>query len=234
MEHGSKLCQDGTVPPSAPRSPRRSDPLSKERLVRAAIEILDDAGEDALTFRLLATRLATGPGAIYHHLASKDDLLRAATTSVVGIALDNARPPSEPLEAIRALTLAVFDAIDAHPWVGAQLAREPWQHAVIRLFEAVGECLDEFGVPERRQFHAASTLTNYTLGLAGQYAAGVRHLGRNGNRVAFLQTIAHDWEQLDPKEFPFLLRIAGRFDEHDDRVQFLAGINLILVGIKTG
>jgi AcrR family transcriptional regulator len=232
MERCSTLCQDGTVPPAVPRSPRRTDPLSTERLVSVAIEILDEDGEDALTFRLLAARLSTGPGAIYHHVSSKDELLRAATTDAVSAALDDARLPRDPLAAIRALALAVFDAIDAHPWIGAQLAREPWQFAVIRVFEAVGQRLEELGVPEDKRFGAASALTNSMLGLAGQYAAGVRHLGRDGDRAAFLHSVAHEWEQLDREAFPFLRSIAGGLAAHDDRDQFLAGIDLIIAGIQ--
>ena len=50
---------------------RRTDALSKERIVDAAIEILDADGENALTFRALAARLATGSGAIYQHIENK-------------------------------------------------------------------------------------------------------------------------------------------------------------------
>ena len=41
---------------------RRTDALSRERIVDAAIELLDAEGESGLTFRALAARLATGPG----------------------------------------------------------------------------------------------------------------------------------------------------------------------------
>jgi AcrR family transcriptional regulator len=47
------------------RTERRTDALSKERIVETAIEILDADGESALTFRVLTARLATGTGAIY-------------------------------------------------------------------------------------------------------------------------------------------------------------------------
>jgi hypothetical protein len=50
---------------TAPRRPRRSDALSSDKIVRAAIDILDKEGEEALTFRTLATALKTGPGGIY-------------------------------------------------------------------------------------------------------------------------------------------------------------------------
>jgi hypothetical protein len=127
----------------------------------------------------------------------------------------------------------VFDAIDAHPWAGAQLAREPWQLAVIRLFETFGQLLRELGVPESAQFDAVSTLVNYILGLAGQYAAGARVLGTSTDRSAFLRGVAEQWERLDPVMFPFMRSLTEGFDQHDDRTQFLAGIDLILAGMTS-
>jgi AcrR family transcriptional regulator len=47
---------------TAKRAQRRPDALSKERIVEAAIEILDAEGESALTFRALTARLATAAG----------------------------------------------------------------------------------------------------------------------------------------------------------------------------
>jgi AcrR family transcriptional regulator len=209
----------------AKRAERRTDALSKERIVEAAIEILDAHGESALTFRALTARLATGAGAIYWHVANKNDLLARVMTDVVSGA--------EPREAIRAIALGVFDAIDARPWVGAQLSREPWQSAVHRIFESVGGQLQALGVPERAQFDCASALLNYVLGLAGQYAAATRLLARDTDRSAFLATVAARWAQLDPAEYPFMRQVAAQLPGHDDREQFLAGIDLILAGITT-
>jgi AcrR family transcriptional regulator len=218
------------MPSRTTRSTRRTDPLSQERLVGAAIEILDAQGEDALTFRLLAARLSTGPGAIYHHVANKDELLKAAASQIIASAIVGAQPPREPAEAIRSTAAAVFDAIDTHPWAGAQLAREPWQLAVIRLFETFGQHLQALDVPKPAHFDAVSTLVNYILGLAGQYAAGARVLGPHTDRAMFLRGIAEQWEQLNPTMFPFMRSISAGLDQHDDRTQFLAGIDLILAG----
>ena len=71
---------------------------------------------------------------------------------------------------------------------------------------------------------------NYVLGLAGQYAAAARLLPRETDRSAFLATLA---AQLDPAEYPFVRQVATQLREHDDREQFLAGIDLILAGIAT-
>ena len=215
------------------RTERRTDALSKERIVEAAMEILDADGESALTFRALATRLATGSGAIYWHVANKSDLLAATADHVIARVMTEVVSGAEPREAIRAIALGVFDAIDAHPWVGAQLSREPWQSAVLQIFESVGGQLQALGVPERAQFDCASALVNYILGLAGQYAAGARLLARDTDRSAFLATVAARWAQLDPAEYPFVRQVATQLPGHDDREQFLAGIDLILAGITT-
>jgi AcrR family transcriptional regulator len=217
----------------AQRAERRTDALSKQRIVAAAIEILDVGGESALTFRALAARLATGSGAIYWHVASKNDLLTAATDDIIARVVTEVTSGAEPQEAIRAIALGAFDAIDAHPWVGTQLSREPWQPAILQILEGVGGQLQALGVPGRAQFDCASALVNYILGLAGQYAAGARLLPRDTDRSAFLATVAVRWAQLDPAEYPFVHQVATQLPGHDDREQFLAGINLILTGITT-
>ena len=233
MEQCSNRVKMVLVTTKTERTERRADALSKERIVEAAIEILDTDGESALTFRALAARLATGSGAIYWHIASKNELLAATTNDVIARVMTEVVSGAEPREAIRAVALGVFDAIDAHPWVGTQLSREPWQSAMLQIFESVGGQLQALGVPERAQFDCASALVNYVLGLAGQYAAAARLLARDTDRSAFLATVAARWAQLDPAEHPFVHQVATQLPEHDDREQFLAGINLILAGIGT-
>ena len=214
------------------RTERRTDALSKERIVAAAIEILDTEGESALTFRALTARLATGAGAIYWHVANKNDLLAAATDDVVARVMTGVVGNAEPRDAIRAIALGVFDAIDAHPWVGAQLSREPWS-AMLQIFEGIGGQIQALGVPERAQFDSASALANYILGVAGQNAAKARLLPRETDRSAFLATVAARWTQRDPADYPFVHQVATQLREHDDREQFLAGIDLFLAGIET-
>ncbi|NUS94460.1 MAG: TetR/AcrR family transcriptional regulator [Nocardia sp.] len=215
------------------RGARRANALSKERIVEAAIEILDTEGENALTFRALTARLATGSGAIYWHIANKDELLAMATDDVITRVVTGAAEGVPPPAAIRAIASGLFDAIDAHPWVGTQLAREPWQAAILRIFEGIGGQLRALGVAERAQFDCASALVSYILGLAAQYAAGARLLAPDTDRSAFLATVAAQWTRHDPAEYPFVHSVAAQLPGHDDREQFLAGIDLILAGIAT-
>jgi AcrR family transcriptional regulator len=216
---------------STQRTGRRADALSKERIVEAAIAILDAGGESALTFRALSARLATGAGALYHHVASKSELLTAATDDIIARVTGQPASGAEPGAAIRAMALGVFDAIYAHPWVGTQLSSEPWQPAMLQILEGVGGQLQAFGVAGPAQFDCASALVFYILGLAGQYAAAARLLPPGTDRSAFLGTVAAGWRQRDPAEYPFMHQVAAQLGEHDDREQFLAGIDLILAGI---
>jgi AcrR family transcriptional regulator len=213
------------------RPERREDALSQERIVGAAVELLDVTGEGGLTFRALAAHLKTGPGAIYWHVANKDELLTAGTDAVLAGAMAVDVEGNTPQDAIRAVALGVFDAIDAHPWAGTQLTRIPSQPSVLRLFERIGQQLRALDVPAAAQFGSASALLNYILGVAGQNAAHARAQPPGTSRSDVLGTESAVWADLDLAEYPFLRLVAGQLREHDDRAQFLAGVDLILAGI---
>jgi AcrR family transcriptional regulator len=216
------------------RAPRRTEALSRDVIVRAAAEILDAEGEDALTLRALTVRLATGYGAIYHHIADRNDLLAAATDHVIAGVVTGLADGAEPRQALRAVAVGLFDAIVAHPWAGAQLTREPWRPALLDIYESVSEQLQALGVPQRALPGSAGVLVNYILGVAGQNAANARALASSKmDRSAFLATVAAQWAQLDPAQYPSVHRARTQLREHDDREQFLAGIDLILAGIET-
>uniref|UniRef100_A0AAU2A421 TetR/AcrR family transcriptional regulator n=1 Tax=Streptomyces sp. NBC_00093 TaxID=2975649 RepID=A0AAU2A421_9ACTN len=214
------------------RSERRREPLSRERIVEAAIELLDAEGEAGLTFRALARRLSTGPGAIYWHVTGRDELLGAATDAVVTDTMTAVvTAGATPQEAVRALALGVFDAIDAHPWIGMQLARAPAQTPLLRVFEHLGRQVQALGVPHAAQFTAASTLLNYVLGVGGQNAANARDHQPGTTREEFLAGVSATWANLDSEEYAFTRNVAEQLRDHDDREEFVAGIDLIVAGI---
>jgi AcrR family transcriptional regulator len=218
----------------ARRADRRDAALTREGIVDAAIALLDAEGEGGLTFRALAAKLATGAGAIYWHVPNKDELLVAAADVVVSGAIASEAKAETPQAAIRALAIGVFDAIDAHPWVGAQLARITWPSVMLRIFERIGRQLQSLGVPHDAQFSAASTLVTYILGAGSQNAAHGAHARlhlSDTNRPEFLAEMATAWAALDPGEYAFARTMAGPLRDHDDRVEYLAGIDLILAGI---
>lgn len=226
-----QTCQDGAMAKATRGSERREDALSRERIVDAAIELLDDEGANGLTFRALATRLATGPGAIYWHIANKSELLVAATDAVVARAMGEILASATPREAIRGIAVGVFETIDAHPWVGAQLSLAPWETAMLQLFERVGRQVQALGVSGSAQFTSASALLSYIIGVSIQNAVNGRMFEPSVDRADYLAMASTRWKELDAHEYPFTRDVAAHLREHDDRAEFLAGIDLILAGI---
>ena len=76
-------------------------------------------------------------------------------------------------------------------------------------------------------------LANYILGCAAQNAENARSHAADSDRTAFLGAVAEQWTRRDPARYPFVHEIAAELRDHDDRDQFLAGIDLILAGIET-
>ena len=249
-----------TMATTAHRSPRRTQALSRDVIVQAAVDLLDAEGEDGLTLKALTVRLSTGYGAIYHHVADRGDLLAAATDHVIAhVVTDSVAGPvtgaddadadapaataapadadtaaAEPRQVLRALALGLFDAIYAHPWAGAQLTREPWRPALLDIYESIAAQLRGLAVPDGALSDSAGVLVNYIFGVAGQNAANARALADSKmDRSEFLADVAARWARLDPARYPSMHQARTHLREHDDREQFLTGIDLILAGIET-
>jgi len=215
-------------------SHRREEALSRESIMDASIELLDISGESGLTFRALCERLATGPGAIYWHIANKSDLMTAACDAIVARMMGANVAGATPKATIRAVALGVFDAIDAHPWVGSTLTSSAGWLPMVRILEPLGQQVRALGVPDKEQWATVSALLHYILGVGGQNAANGQLARTQGlDRGDFLEAVATMWAQLDPHEYPFTRSLAGQVRAHDDRMDFLAGIDLILRGIDS-
>lgn len=234
LEQRSSVSRCGMVK-NARTPARREDSLSRERIVDAAIELLDSAGEGGLTFRALSDKLATGPGAIYWHVANKGDLLVAACDAVVSATMDACPDGGTPGDTLRALALGMFDAMDTHPWIGSALIQSAGQLPAVRLFERIGRQVQALGVPREGQWGAASTLLHYVLGVGGQNAANrLSARTRDLDRDDFLGEVADAWAGLEEADYPFMRSVAAQMRDHDDRADFLAGVDLILAGIQAG
>jgi AcrR family transcriptional regulator len=220
------------MPKKVPSVKRRKESLSRERVIEVSIELLDSSGESGLTFRALSERLVTGPGAIYWHIDSKSELLTAACDSIVARTMNAPTASGTPEAIIRCLALGLYDAIDTHPWVGSTLTRAPGQLPIVRILERIGQQVCALGVPDEEQWATVSALLNYIIGVAGQNADNTQFARtHNLDRASFLETVSTVWSQLDPVEYPFARSVASQLPSHDDRADFIAGIDLILRGV---
>ena len=200
--------------------------------MQAAVRLLDAHGVAGLTVRALAHELATGPGSIYWHVGDRQALLDLACDRVLAEAIPSASSESSGGPVIRGIGIALFDALDAHPWAGAHLPASESVPSLLRALERIGVELEAAGVPSDAQFSAATTVINYVLGVAAQMTRNAGSVAEGVTQAEWLAARASAWQRFDPVEHPFLHRMAPALRDHDDREQFAAGLDLILSGIE--
>lgn len=237
MERGSRVCQNEVMPRTRGRAPDgkgRADALSQEIIVAAAVALLDERGERGLTFRLLAKQLNTGPGALYWHVTNKDELVALAADQVLGDAFAAAPRLEEGAGAgLRALAVAVFDALDRHPWAASHVTAPATLANALRLLDRIGTLVARTGLPAERHFALSTAISYYITGVSAQIIAPRTTVGATTSRDAFLTQTAERWEELDPADYPFLTRTTTDLRDHDDRDQFITGLDLLLDGLNT-
>jgi len=91
------------------------EPLSREKVLRAAVALADEGGVGSASMRKIAQRLGVVPMALYKHMANKDELLDGMIDVVVG----EIDPPHEDADwksAVRERILSARRALLRHPW----------------------------------------------------------------------------------------------------------------------
>jgi AcrR family transcriptional regulator len=90
-------------------------PLSRDRILHAALELADEGGIESLTMRKLAQALGFEAMSLYNHVANKDDVL----DGILDLVLAESEPPSPAGDwdaAIRTSAISVHEALRRHPW----------------------------------------------------------------------------------------------------------------------
>ncbi len=149
-------------------STRPRPPLSRERVVLEAVALADENGIAALTMRRLADRLDVEPMSLYHHVASKDEIL----DGMVDVVFREIELPSTQAEwkaAMRQRASSARDALRRHPWaVGRMESRATPGPATLRHHDAVIGCLRHAGFTVEMTAHAFSAIDSYLYGFAMQ------------------------------------------------------------------
>ncbi|WP_405725314.1 TetR/AcrR family transcriptional regulator [Streptomyces sp. NBC_00028] len=209
-----------------------------EAVLTAAVALLDEAGQSALTFRALASRLGTGVGTIYWYVSNKDELFDRATDHAVGgilTAVEELQESDDPIADLRAMAVVLFDAMMDRPWLAAYFMRNTdVQGHSLRLYDKLGRQTLRLDLTPRQRFHAVSAITGVVVGTAADLGAELPQelLDGDVDRVEYLSRYAETWRSLDAADFPFVHEIADEFAEHDDREQFLAALDLTLAGLR--
>ena len=215
----------------------RRAPLTRDRVLRTAVDLADSGGIDALTIRRLGEQLGVEAMSVYHHVANKEAILDGVVDLVFGEvedALGGFAVPGRDAEwkaALRARILAARQVMLRHPWLpGVMDSRQGLGLTTARYVDSVVGTLRSGGLSYDLIHHAMHALGSRMFGFSqelgesggdgqgdpdelAQMAAQVPHLAE------MLSVVRHD----DPE---------STLGWCDDQFEFEFGLDLILDGIE--
>ena len=197
-------------------------PLSRLRIARAALAIVDRDGLDALTMRRLGAGLGVEGMAIYRHFPNK----AAVLAGVVEVLLEELviPPPSNvPWQQVfREVSRAYRALLLRHPHAIPLLATLPLSDpAAARAAGAVMAQLRAAGFDAQSALKTLATITSYVIGIA-QWEVGTAPLRAAGQSF-----------ELPPDADPYLVELLPQLAEDDCDETFEFGLDVIVRGLET-
>jgi AcrR family transcriptional regulator len=199
--------------------------LPLDRILAAALELVDEQGADALSMRSLAQRLRSGTATLYRHFAGRSELVALMVDRMLGEA-DLRSVASLPWQqACISVAQSMFDALARHGNVAPLLiGHVPIGPNALAHRELVLSLLLDNGFAPAVAAHVYATLSRYVLGFAIQ-------LSGSPTTKQDDDEISEKFRKLDPSRYPATVTVA---DELPVALQeeFAFGLQLIVVGLE--
>jgi len=204
-------------------------PLSRDRILLAALALADANGIESLSMRKLGEAVGVEAMSLYNHVPSKADLLDGLIDLVFGeIELPSAAVGWRPAMYERAI--AIRAALKRHRWaIGLMESRTSPGSATLRHHDAVLGCLRQAGFPLALAAHAYALLDSYIYGFALQEASLPFDTGQETAELAqamLAQFPAGEYSHLAEFTFEHVLQPG-----YDYGREYEYGLNLILDGL---
>jgi AcrR family transcriptional regulator len=209
----------------------RREPLTKDRVVEAALQVMDADGLEAVTMRRIGRELGVEAMSLYNHVKDKDDILNGVTERVM-TEFEYPRFTGDWLEDARAMAHEWRRLLSLHPSVCQLLAErhKPLEGlASFRAMDAALGLLRSAGLSERDAAQAFNALGSYILG----YVTMEQGLMFGNDEEHAKQ---HD-EALDALQGSGLDNVVAclpHFTDCNPDQQFEFGLDLIFRGIRAG
>ena len=210
---------------------RRRGPLTRERVLEAALELADAGGFHSLSMRKVGAQLGVEAMSLYNHVANKEDIVDGLV-DLVFAEIEVAEPGSVDWRtAMRARALSVRAALNRHRWaVGLMEGRMNPGPANIDNHNAVMGCLREGGFTFRDAVHAYSVMDAYIYGFA------LQERGLPFDAPEETADVMRRQRETVPAmdDYPYLVEIAAEMEQagYDYDTEFIFGLDLILDGIE--
>lgn len=146
-------------------------PLSRERIVRTAVTLIEEHGIDAVSMRRLAAELGAGAMSLYNHVPNKAALLDAVAEYVLGDMEVDIDPTADWREAARAMARSFREVAQRYPrCVMVVVSRQPNTTAGLRPVEAALATVQAAGFHGKAAVRAMRAVVHYVLGCLVQEA----------------------------------------------------------------
>jgi TetR/AcrR family tetracycline transcriptional repressor len=148
-------------------------PLTRGRVLQAALRYIDEHGLEALSMHKLGAELGVRGMSLYNVVASKDDLLDGVVESLWA-EIESAAPPETCWQqGYRALACAVRDVMHRHPKAAPLVTarRQVIPEPALRAVRAHVTAAMSSGVPEDAAYALLRTITSFALGYALVYVS---------------------------------------------------------------
>ncbi|WP_239646162.1 TetR/AcrR family transcriptional regulator [Nocardiopsis valliformis] len=144
------------------------EPLSPQRVIRAAVELADEKGAPGVTMRAVAARLDVKAMSLYNHVADRDALMDGMIDAVFAEAT-KPTPRADWREAMRDRTSSLRSALLRHPWaIGLLDSRKKPGPTLLRHHDATLGALREGGFSVTTAARAVSVIDSYLYGFVLQ------------------------------------------------------------------
>jgi AcrR family transcriptional regulator len=219
-----------TKPPTQPTLPVASGrtPLSRDRVLRAAVALADEDGLEAVSMRRLGQVLRVEAMSLYKHVANKDDILDGIADLVVG----DFEVPSGDVDwkvAVRRSAISAHQTLLRHPWASSLIeSRLSAGPARLRYLDAVIGTLAAAGFPMPLVIRAIMALDSHTYGFVLQEMAWSFDTEQASEMAAAFA------QGLPAGDYPNLLAMAemAAATTGGTMVDFEFGLDLILDGLE--
>lgn len=204
----------------------RPPPLSRPRIVRAALQLVDEKGLTALTMRALANELEVSPMALYNHVRDKDELVDLMLDLMLG-EVDCSVTEGDWLTQLRTLVHSYHQALSAHHQLarvyGSRVRIGP--HGLLVINRTI-ELLLQGGLSPAEAADAFFALFTYTAGFHQMgYIAPLRD-------IASQDEIGY-YSALPPEQIPSIQAVVSHLSGVHQPGRFGYGLDLILAGLLT-
>jgi AcrR family transcriptional regulator len=227
------------LPERQPR--RRREPISREAIVAAAVDLLDRDGLDALSMRRLAEELGTGAASLYWHVGSKDGLLDLVLDHLIAQQQVPDPDPQRWQEQLKDVARTQRATSLRHPYiVRISIGRVPMGPGALRYSERVLAILQAAGLPPRLAVQGylllISTVNGFTVDETGMENAGEADSGdAPAAGPAGLQEMANQVRDyiaaLPAGQFPNMVSLADEFAFADPDERFEMLIDIFVDGL---